>query len=403
MANRITSKQLRTNLTLVLFATVMVLNSCSDSEPAKKSNPNPAECIEDPAKLEMLHSLVDLEGNKGRLYEMNYTVDYKLEEALNAGIVGTNTLLQFVMTHLWDQLPSKAHSLRYDAGCSAFACKDNESGDFLMGRNFDFNHKDENGERIMIPAIVVHTAPQGGKKSVSFVDGQFVFYKSGFYTDGESDLSLLMALPYLLLDGINEDGFAISVLKLDGNPTRQNYQGRKSIFTTVAMRMLLDRVSTVKEATDMLEQYNMCMDDAPASYHFFMADATGDYAIVEYTFKKGEEYPTEMEVLRGDDAWRYVTNFYASPSMVDSPNGSVLSTHGKWRYETLKANLEKCQYQLTPVQAMGLLQMVAQGPGEEEEKSTGFTQWSEVFNLSDKTVRMSILREFDKTFDFTVE
>ena len=47
--------------------------------------------------------------------------------------------------------------------------------------------------------------------------------------------------------------------------------------------------------------------------------------------------------------------------------------------------------------------MVAQGPGEEEEKSTGFTQWSEVFNLSDKTVRMSILREFDKTFDFTVE
>ena len=124
---------------------------------------------------------------------------------------------------------------------------------------------------------------------------------------------------------------------------------------------------------------------------------------MEYTFKEGEEYPTEMEVLRGYDVWRYVTNFYASPSMVDSPNGSVLSTHGTWRYETLKANLEKCQYQLTPVQAMGLLQMVAQGPGEEEEKSTGFTQWSEVFNLSDKTVRMSILREFDKTFDFTVE
>ena len=52
---------------------------------------------------------------------------------------------------------------------------------------------------------------------------------------------------------------------------------------------------------------------------------------------------------------------------------------------------------------MGLLLKVAQGPGEEEAKSTGFTQWPEVFNLSDKTVRMSILREFDKTFDFTVE
>ena len=69
----------------------------------------------------------------------------------------------------------------------------------------------------------------------------------------------------------------------------------------------------------------------------------------------------------------------------------------------MKVNLAKCQYQLTPIQAMGLLLKVAQGPGEEEAKSTGFTQWSEVFNLSDKTVRMSILREFDKTFDFTVE
>ena len=110
-----------------------------------------------------------------------------------------------------------------------------------------------------------------------------------------------------------------------------------------------------------------------------------------------------MEVLRGDDVWRYVTNFYASPSMVDSPDGSVISTHGKWRYDTLKVNLAKCQYEMNPVQAMGLLQKVAQGPGDEEKKSTGFTQWSEVYNLNKKTVRMSILREFDKTFDFTVE
>lgn len=334
---------------------------------------------------------------------MTYTVDYKLDEALNAGIVGTTSLQQFAMTHLMDLKSSKSLSIRYDTGCSAFACTDKDSKDFLMGRNFDFNHKDKKGERIMIPAIVVHTAPAGGKKSVSFVDGQFVYLKSGFYTDGDTDLSILMALPYLLLDGINEDGFAISVLKLDGNPTRQHYSDRKNIFTTVAMRMLLDRASTVEEATRMLEQYNMCMDNDEASYHFFMADATGDYAIVEYTFKEGEEYPTEMEVLKGDDVWRYVTNFYASPSMVDSPNGSVISTHGKWRYDTLKVNLAKCQYKLNPVQAMALLDKVAQGPGDEEQKSTGFTQWSEVYNLSKKTVKMSILREFDKTFKFTIE
>ncbi len=388
-------------LVTCILSSVLFLTCCKNNE--SKETSNPAGLINDPAKLEMIHSLVDLEGNKGRLYEMTYTVDYKLEDALNAGIVGTNTLIQFVMGNLMDGKSSKAPSLNYDAGCSAFACKDKDSEDFLMGRNFDFNHKDENGERVMIPAIVVHTAPKGGKKSVSFVDGQFVKYKSGFYTDGDTDLSMLMALPYLLLDGINEDGFAISVLKLDGYPTRQHYSDRKNIFTTVAMRMLLDRASTVSEATEMLKQYNMCMDEEKASYHFFMADATGDYAIVEYTFKEGEQYPTEMEVLRGDDVWRYVTNFYASPSMIDSPDGSVISTHGKWRYDTLKVNLAKCQYEMNPVQAMGLLQKVAQGPGDEEKKSTGFTQWSEVYNLNKKTVRMSILREFDKTFDFTVE
>ena len=396
----------RTLLNCTIVSTAFLLTACSEKGsdiPSPTPTSNPAGLIEDPEKLAMLYSLTDLEVDKGRIYEMTYTVDYKLDEALNAGIVGTNSLQQFAMTHLMDRKSPKPLSMRYDAGCSAFACTDKDSKDFLMGRNFDFNHKNEKGERIMIPAIVVHTAPAGGKKSVSFVDGQFVFLNSGFYTDGDTDLSILMALPYLLLDGINEDGFAISVLKLDGNPTRQHYSDRKNIFTTVAMRMLLDRASTVGEATKMLEQYNMCMDDDEASYHFFMADATGDYAIVEYTFKEGEEYPTEMEVLKGDDVWRYVTNFYASPSMVDSPNGSVISTHGKWRYDTLKVNLAKCQYKLNPVQAMALLDKVAQGPGDEEQKSTGFTQWSEVYNLSKKTVKMSILREFDKTFKFKVK
>lgn len=397
---------LRALLPLCILFSSMMLTSCSDM--AKDDDPkptsNPIRWVNDPAKLEMLYSLVDLEGNKGRLYEMTYTVDYKLDEALNAGIVGQMSLMQFAMTHLLDINPIDSKALSFDAGCSAFACQDPESKDFIMGRNFDFTHRDKNGDRVMIPVIVVHTAPAGGKKSVSFVDGQFINYKSGFYTDGTSDLSMLMALPYLLLDGINEDGFAISVLKLDGNPTRQHYSDRKNnIFTTVAMRMLLDRASTVSEATKMLEEYNMCMDNDKASYHFFMADATGDYAIVEYTFKEGEEYPTEMEVLKGDDAWRYVTNFYASPSMVDSPDGSVLSTHGKSRYNTLKENLSNSKYKLNPVQAMELLQKVAQGPDEEATRSTGFTQWSEVYNLNKKTVKMSILREFDKTFTFSVE
>ena len=394
----------------IVFSTmlsVLMLTACSDDEePAPTPTPttNDAVFIKDKDKLDMIYSLVDLEGDKGRIYEMNYTVDYKLDEALNAGIVGVTTLTRFVATHLFDSIPSaKSVGLTYDAGCSAFACPDPSSGNFLMGRNFDFNHRDpDTKERVMIPLIAVHTAPAGGKKSVSFVDGQFVKYESGFYTKKGNDLSMLMALPYLLLDGINEDGFAVSVLKLDGLPTAQTDSPNKKIFTTVAMRMLLDRASTVKEAKEMLKNYSMYMDTDSASYHFFMADAKGDYAIVEYTNPDTLLNPNRMEALTGNDTLRCVTNFYVSPTMDDTPHGMRHSLHGKDRYDKLRAGLLQHNYKMTPEEALNLLKVVAQGP-DGYQGSTGFTQWSEVFNLSKKTVSMSILREWDKTFHFKVE
>ena len=384
---------------------MLVLAACSDDEePSPTPTTNDAVFIKDKDKLDMIYSLVDLEGDKGRIYEMNYTVDYKLDEALNAGIVGTTSLTRFVVTHLFDSIPSaKSVSLSYDAGCSAFACPDGTSGNFLMGRNFDFNHRDpDTKERVMIPLIAVHTAPAGGKKSVSFVDGQFVKYESGFYTKKGNDLSMLMALPYLLLDGINEDGFAVSVLKLDGLPTAQSDSPNKKIFTTVAMRMLLDRASTVKEAKEMLKDYSMYMDTDSASYHFFMADAKGDFAIVEYTNPDTKLNPNRLEELSGADTLRCVTNFYVSPTMYATPHGMRHSLHGKERYDSLRAELLRHNYKMTPDEALGLLKVVAQGP-DGYQGSTGFTQWSEVFNLSKKTVSMSILREWDKTFHFKVE
>ena len=399
-------KTMKATLICVILST-LITTACSDDDNATtKRTPTPttngASMISDPAKLDMIYSLVDLEGDKGRIYEMTYTVDYKLDDAINFGINGQAKLTQFVGAYLMDTHKGKSMSLTYDAGCSAFAAPDKSTGNFLMGRNFDFNHRDKNSNRIDIPVIVVHTAPQGGKKSVSFVDGNFVNYKKGFYTETGNDLSMLMALPYLLLDGINEDGFAISVLKLDGKPTRQTKSSQKTIFTTVAMRMLLDRASTVKEATAMLEQYNMCMDTDTASYHFFMADATGDYAIVEYTGKDVNiNHPENMEVLRDNDTLRCVTNFYVSPTMVKTEFGGY-SSHGRDRYNNLRAGLLKYNYNVTPSQALELLKVVAQGPND-DKSSTGFTQWSQVYNLTKRRLTLNLTREWDKTFEFGIE
>lgn len=392
-------------LWVALSAVLLLLTACEERNKPNKPTPtsNPAAMILDQAKLDMLHSLTDLEGGAGRIYEMDYTVDYLLDEALKFNIDGQDKLTQFVALYLMDTLPpSQKVRLSYDAGCSAFAAPNKSTGEYLMGRNFDFNHWGPNATRIDIPVIAVHTAPKGGKKSVSFVDGLFVKYRRGFYTDSTSDLSMLMALPYLLLDGVNEDGFAVSVLKLDGLPTKQQEAGKPTIFTTVAMRMLLDRVSTVKEATEMLKQYNMCMDKDSASYHFFMADATGDYAIVEYTHKDPTHVnPCNMEVLTGHDTLRCVTNFYVSPTMLNTEVGGH-SQHGRTRYNDLRADLLKYNYQVTPKEGWSMLQKVAQGP-DSETGSTGFTQWSELYNLSKKTLTIHILREWDKTFEFKVK
>ena len=294
-------------------SSLLLSASCSDDDnvPPAVTKKNPTTFIKDAEKVAMLRSMKDVDGS-GRLYEINYTADYKLDDVLKSGFTETNQLFNYVAYLLYDSLPGKKAQVSFDAGCSAFAVPDRQSGNFLMGRNYDFCHATEDGKGYKsIAAIIVHTAPEGGKKSISMVDGMQLGFGQGFYTDGKSDLSPLMGLPYAALDGINEDGFAIGVLALRENQTKQNDKNKPRIGTTTAIRMLPDRASTVKEALAMLAGYNMDMQGSGRSnYHYFMADATGDYAIVEYTLEKGETIPTVMEKLTGNDTLRCVTNFY---------------------------------------------------------------------------------------------
>lgn len=398
---------------VLLAAAVFPMTSCSDDDTDDPTptviTDNKAVFIKDSEKLASIYSMQDIDGN-GRLYEMNYTADYKLDEALQANISSTAGLLGFVQQHLYDSIPqtASASKVSFTPGCSAFAVPEATSGDFLMGRNYDFCHTTTvNGVKQYVPisAFVVHTAPKGGKKSISFVDGLNFGYKQGAYTDGKSDLSLLIGLPYAALDGINEDGFAISVLSLNEAPAMQADATKKNISTTVAIRMLLDRASTVKQAVEMLRQYNMRMKntDDKHNYHFFMADATGDYAIVEYTRNPKdtlEKYPTRMEVLTGNDTLRCVTNFYVSSTMVGTNDGWG-SNHGKKRYFDMRDNLLANKYTLSSSAAMSLLKLVSQEANEDDP--TSFTQWSEVFNLTEKSLRLSILREYGKSYNFKVE
>lgn len=77
-------------LLLVSFFSVLVLCACGDETPTE----NKAVFIKDEAKRQMIYSLKDLEVNKGRIYEMTYTTDYKLDAALKFGITCTGSPLR---------------------------------------------------------------------------------------------------------------------------------------------------------------------------------------------------------------------------------------------------------------------------------------------------------------------
>ena len=391
-------KNLQKNMP-VAMAMAMATAAASCASGTSASTENKASCITDAGKLEMIHSMKDLDGN-GRLYEIDYNQDYMLDSVMQPGITEQSGLFRHIASLLFDNLPAENAEVKYGAGCSAFAAQEAEGKGFLMGRNYDFRHfTPDNKSYLPTSAILVRTAPEGGKKSISMVDGLNLGFGQGFYNDGKTDLSMLMALPYAALDGINEDGFAIGVLALNEKQTNQQ-TGKQRIGTTVAIRMLLDKASTVREAIEMLKNYDMDMrGNGHSNYHFFMADATGDYAIVEYTFDKDRTEPKVMEVFTADDSLRCVTNFYVAPSMTGTTDGWG-SSHGKDRYENLRKTLDEKKHVMKEDEAMQLLEKVSQPPTEE---LTSQTQWSALYNLTEKTLRLTILREYAKEYNFRIE
>ena len=77
------------------------------------------------------------------------------------------------------------------------------------------------------------------------------------------------------------------------------------------------------------------------------------------------------------------------------------SEHGKVRYWTLRDKLAENNYKLSSDGAMSLLSDVSQ-PAD-LQNITSQTQWSCLYNLSEKTLRLAILREYGKVYNFKVK
>ena len=186
----------------------------------------------------------------------------------------------------------------------------------LGGRNFDLTYS---------PALVVETAPDNGYRSISTVNLAFLGFGEDKLPDTWKQKLITLAAPYAPLDGINEKGLAVAVLRIADEPTDQD-TGKTDITTTTAIRLMLDKAATVDEAVSLLEQYDM-HSSAGSCYHFQLADAAGNSAVVEYI-------DNEFVVLKADEGYQMATNFLLSDKKFNFGTGQD-------RYGILESSLNR--------------------------------------------------------------
>lgn len=278
------------------------------------------------------------------LYTMNYYGDYGFENYLETGEFGST---QTVLNTNW--------------ACTCFATLNNQT-DILFGRNFDWSHR---------PALLLYTNPPNGYKSISMVDLGFL----GFYNDFQisqqpiENLQDLLRSPYFLLDGMNEYGLTIGCMAI---PNAENVidPEKVTLGSLSFMRLVLDYAINIDEAISLWDDYNVYFPPGP-DLHYLIADATGNSAVIEWV-------EGEMIILRNEQMWQVSTNFVIYGSSNSTKQGCN-------RYTTCESVLSDNEGNIDPIEALNLLETVSQSS----------TQWSVVYNVQKKEIKIVMGRNYD--------
>ena len=381
-------------LLVILMAVSLLMTGCA-AEP-KTSNPHNASWI-DSSLASSVESVKRLD-KAGYLYSVDYKADYYSETVL--------TLLS---------------SMGYlDTGCSAFITAD-QDGNILTCRNYDYKHLDSDGHTTGLN-VIVSCSPSEGYRSVGvadayWLDAEGLTFVAGAPDDGVTDISALGLLPYACVDGMNEKGLTVSILKLDIKPgesmANQQEAGKPSVAHSVLLRWMLDRCATVEEAVALAESVNM--KAAISDMHLFVTDASGNSVVLEWRHDKLAVTETNA-----------VTNFYVGfddgedvykdgvlTEKLAMTSGSLREYHygyghGYHRFVQIVAGLDRYADPANPPalsvmresQAMDILRVAAQDPGTE---ATSMTQYSVIYNASDLTAHLWVQQDYATLFTFAVD
>ena len=190
----------------------------------------------------------------------------------------------------------------------------------------------------------------------------------------ENSLALLAA-PYIPADGVNEKGVAIAVLTVsEAEPPYD--ENKRTLVTTAAIRLVLDKAANVDEAIKLLGQYNIFFSLGIIS-HFHITDASGRAVVVEYY--DGEMKVTETQVASNFIAW----------NNVQKPQGNAVERH-----DTIKEVLDNNSGVLTKKQVIDVL-------GKVGWAERGL-QWTAIYNLSTLAGTIFVAGNTSNMIDFTL-
>ena len=295
-------------------------------------------------ELSTLFSIRQLNGpddahRDGAVYQMKVSGGYYFDEFLAQGGASKDSdLIAFITQRITKGLIPMDIG-ESDIGCSSFTAA-TPAGGRLFARNYDFSRTN---------TCIVYTDPGHGRHaSVSTVDLQFIGIEQDSVSQGLMDKVLMLAAPYVPLDGVNDAGLACGIYMSfqgpegDTPPTDQQTE-KPDLTSTTMLRMVLDYATTVEEAVELISAYDL-HDSANSTFHYMIADATGRSAVLEWvnatdsTDTDGTK--RELNVLWSDGApYQAVTNYILTPGYYDGePEESM---KGLDRYEHLTAALEE--------------------------------------------------------------
>ena len=350
-------------------------------------------------ELATLRSIKAVDGNE-YLYTMEYKAAYDLDDLIGNDIDENAELLNYVVGRIGKGLPLKIKSSQVadengemaTINCTSFQAAQADGDGFWYGRNYDYFKN---------PTMVTVSHPKKGYASIACSDmSHFGYSLEKLPTSFAAQLNCLAAI-YAPVDGINEKGLCTSIMALPKQASQQDTP-RHDVGTTVIMRLWLDRCATVQEALDLLETVDVRHDASVGSgYHYMVADAAGDCAVVE--FDKEDGWKT-MTVRKPADAnFMLVTNHLLSEKYYTTePDPAVGNPHSKswWRYETAGAYLEEYGGSLTLEQAQECLSQVHWKDLVWDNGTVEDTQYSNVYDQKEIKLYLRNWNDYETTHCF---